>query len=134
MQLELRKTSDNTCPTCGAHDLVHTQGLPLIEDVSEQFEREFVRRELGLARVFRDHLADLTAETMQRETEREQALQEVRRLLQGLQADVAGWRRWHRRREQEFAARIGAAVDGLLDRSRYPMTPSPHDPGDVDRS
>lgn len=59
MRAEIRKSAGPTCEKCGSHELLHTNDGPMVADVSNILEVEALRREVKLAKLFRDHLADL---------------------------------------------------------------------------
>lgn len=147
MRVEIRKSGGETCPQCGSYELVKTADGPVAADLHGVFEREILRREIGLARVLKDHLAAATAELNGREQEMTARLDktladerwqlrqdhhaligDLERILTDTQvandqarADIPKWRVMRRRREGIFAARLNETVDELLDRTKHSL-------------
>lgn len=131
MQIEIRASGGTACPVCNAGELIHANGKPLIGDLTRIFEREILRREIGVQRMLRDHINqadkdhadELSAEVSRTHFELTQqhnaALDEVKTRLEETKVDVPKWRAARRKRERIFAERIDSVVADLLDGTRY---------------
>ncbi len=128
MKFEIR-SEGGACPSCGAGEIVYSGGAPVSADVTRVMEREIVRREVGMAKLLRDHLVAAEADQTAREDrlgeqfkselwnlklQHADQMDDVADRLEALKVDVAGWRLVRRRRERIFAERIDTVVQDML--------------------
>jgi hypothetical protein len=110
-------------------ELVYSGGAPVSADLTRVLEREIIRRELGMAKILRDHLAaaaddqDLREGRLLEQFKQEHwelalahanEMDDVAELLEGSKVDVSAWRLVRRRRERIFAERIDGIVKEML--------------------
>lgn len=147
MRIEIRSSDEQSaCGDCGATELYWTGGKPVAADLVRVMEREMIRRELGLAKVMREHLEKASEDAARRErsigeelarqvaAERwqlEQAHAEeialIKERVGDLAEEVAGWQIMRRRRMRKFALQVEGIIDELVERTKYPAEePTPY--------
>ena len=133
MRLELRSSGGEPCEVCGSLELLHVDEKPLATDLSHALEVEMLRREIRLAQVFRDHLAEtergyadsLVNQQQKALLEHGVLLSEMTALLEGMKLDVTAWRVFKHHREKRFKQRVDAAIAELREQTRFPFTEPP---------
>lgn len=133
MRAELRKSGGHQCESCGAFDLLHVDESALQVDLAPILETEMVRREVRLAQVFRDHLAQVergyAADLIGREQsallERGVLVSEMNAILGDMNIDVNPWRVFKAHREKRFRVRVQKALGELYELTQYPFTDPP---------
>lgn len=129
LKFEIRKTGGDECQACGATDLVYSGGKPVTTDLTRILEREIVRREIGMAKLLRDHLEASRADMAEREDrlaaqfrsdlwqakmDHADVMDDVAELLTAVKVDVSGWRLIRRRRERLFADRVDGVIQEMV--------------------
>lgn len=132
MRIEVRRSGGHACTECGSYDLIHAGPSPLAADLAPVMEREMIRRELRLFRLYRSHLetvaqervdheariaAEFVEQTKSERNELEREKQEqvavIEALLSESKQDVPAWRLARKRREKKFAERIDNVIAEL---------------------
>ncbi len=130
MRAELRKSGGPQCQTCGSFDLIYANEEPLTADLAHLLEVEMLKREVRLARVFSDHLAEverdyaesLVARDWEAHDERAALISDLEGILTGMTIEVNPWRAFKAHREKKFRERVEAALAELYDLTRFPFT------------
>jgi hypothetical protein len=114
-------------------EVVYSAGKPIAADLTRILEREIVRREVGMAKLLRNHLEASAADTAARETrmavefkgelfdlklEHRAEMDAVKELLEGQKVDVSWWRPFRYERERLFAERIDAVLEELVEMTK----------------